>query len=186
MNKSILIIVDGVGYDTMLSQCGYLEASVESGLAQRWKMQACLPTISAPLYETLHTGLAPIDHGILSNDALRKSKVPNLFHHLHDNGKVTAAVAHSFFFDLYCDRTYNILEDIECDEPEQAIQHGRYYSMEAYSRANPVQPADIDLCGQRARANNARVAGQGISNFRYRRSWYEYRWASWWQRRPDP
>jgi len=148
MRKSILVIVDGVGYDTMISQCGYLESSVEAGVAKRWKMQACLPTISAPLYETLHTGLAPIDHGILSNEALRKSSVPNLFSHLHKNSKVTAAVAHSFFFDLYCDRTYNILEDIECDEPNQAIQHGRYYSMEAYSRANPVQPADIDLCAQ--------------------------------------
>lgn len=151
MQKAILIIVDGVGYDTMLSQCGYLEASVEAGMAHRWKMQACLPSLSGPLYETLHTGLTPLEHGILSNEAMRASSVPNIFQLLHGQGRVTAAVAHSFFFELYCGRTYKMLEDIEIDDESMAIQHGRYYSMEAYSRANPVQPADIDLCAQ---ANN--------------------------------
>lgn len=148
MQKAILIIVDGVGYDTMISQCGYLEASIEAGIAHRWKMQACLPSLSAPLYETLHTGVAPIEHGILSNEGLRASCVPNVFNLLHEQKRITAAVAHSFFFDLYCGRTYNMLEDIEIDDESMAIQHGRYYSMEAYSKANPVQPADIDLCAQ--------------------------------------
>jgi len=121
MNKAILVIIDGVGYDTMVSQCGYLESSVEAGIANRWKMRACLPSLSAPLYETLHTGLSPIEHGILSNEALRASTAPNIFNLLHDSSRVTAAVAHSFFFDLYCGRTYNMLEDIEIDDPTLAI-----------------------------------------------------------------
>jgi len=148
MNKAILIIVDGIGYDTMVTQCGYLEACVEAGLAKRWKMLACLPTISAPLYETLHTGVSPLEHGILSNESLRQTRMPNVFSRLREEGKTTAAVAHSFFFDLYCGRPYNIIEDIEIDDEALDIQHGRYYSMEAYSKANPVQPADIDLCAQ--------------------------------------
>lgn len=113
------------------SQCGYLESPVEADIAKRWKMQGCLPTLSGPLYETLHTALSPIEHGILSNDALRASTVPNIFNLLNDSGHVTAALAHSFFPDLYCGRTYNVLDDIEIDDPALAIQHGCYYSMDS-------------------------------------------------------
>lgn len=78
MKKAILMIVDGVGYDTMVSQCGYLESSVEAGCT-------AYRLLSGPLYETLHTGLSPIEHGLLSNDALRASTVPNIFDLLHDS-----------------------------------------------------------------------------------------------------
>ena len=54
--KVILVIMDGVGFDTAVSRCGFLEGMVELGRARRWRMRAALPTISAPLYETLHTG----------------------------------------------------------------------------------------------------------------------------------
>ena len=71
--KVILVIMDGVGYGTAVRQCGFLEGSVELGRARRWKMRAALPTRSAPLYETLHTGLAPAEHGLTANEALRPS-----------------------------------------------------------------------------------------------------------------
>ena len=71
--KVILVIMDGVGYDTALSHCGFLEGMVEFGRARRWLMRASLPTVSAAMYETLHTGLPPIDHGVVGNEALRPS-----------------------------------------------------------------------------------------------------------------
>lgn len=74
MPKTCLIIIDGLRYDTAVAECGYLAASVEGGLARLWKMQSCLPTISAPLYETIHTGLAPVDHGILANERVLSDK----------------------------------------------------------------------------------------------------------------
>ncbi|WP_419901275.1 alkaline phosphatase family protein [Kiloniella sp.] len=83
-NKVILVIMDGVGYDTALSQCGYLEGMVELGRAQRWKMRTALPTISAAMYETIHTGLSPLDHGVSGNEAIRRSNVPNVFDQLHE------------------------------------------------------------------------------------------------------
>src|SRR5829696_4637741 len=75
--KVILVIMDGVGFDTAVSRCGFLEGMVELGRARRWRMRAALPTISAPLYETLHTGVPPIEHGIVANEALRPSTWPN-------------------------------------------------------------------------------------------------------------
>ena len=96
-NKVILVIIDGLKYQTAIEQCGFLEALVESKKARRMKMIAVLPTLSAPIYETLHTGVQPIHHGITSNDNLRKSNCDNIFSIAKTGGLVTAAAAHSFF-----------------------------------------------------------------------------------------
>ena len=97
MAKVCLVIIDGMSFDDCVSQCGYLEGSVEAGIARRWAMQACLPTISAALYETIHTGLAPHEHGILGNNHLRQSQHKNIFNTAKQAGKVTAVVGHSYF-----------------------------------------------------------------------------------------
>ncbi len=149
-NKVILVIMDGVGYDTALSQCGYLEGMVELGRAHRWKMRTALPTISAAMYETIHTGLSPLDHGVSGNEALRRSNVPNVFDQLHQAGHSTAAVAHSYFHTLY-NGPYNPVEHVEVEDETKAIQYGRFYSMEGYSAANICAPAEIDLCAQATR-----------------------------------
>jgi predicted AlkP superfamily pyrophosphatase or phosphodiesterase len=146
--KVILVIMDGVGYDTALSRCGFLEGMVELQRARRWRMRACLPTISAPLYETLHTGMAPADHGIVGNEALRPSTRPNVFRTVHDAGGRTAAVAQAWFFTLYNGRAYDVLTDVEIDDESLPIQHARFYSMEGYGHINPCAPAEIDLCAQ--------------------------------------
>ncbi|MEM1422067.1 MAG: alkaline phosphatase family protein [Pseudomonadota bacterium] len=146
--KVILVIMDGVGHDAAVTQCGFLEGCVELGRARRWKMRAALPTVSAAIYETLHTGLSPIDHGVTGNEALRRSTRPNTFSTCRQHGLRTAAVAQSFFFTLYQSRPYDPLLDVECDEPGEAIQYGRFYSMEGYGAANAVAPAEIDLCAQ--------------------------------------
>ena len=147
--KVILVIMDGVGYDTAVGQCGFLEGMVESGAARRWKMRAALPTRSAPLYETLHTGLAPVEHGIVANEALRPTNRPNVFHAIRALEGRTAAVAHAWYFTLYNGRAYHLIDDVEIDDEAAAgIQHGRFYSQEGYGKINSCAPAEIDLCAQ--------------------------------------
>lgn len=146
--KAILVIMDGVGYETAIAQCGFLEGMVEAGQARRWKMRACVPTRSAPLYETLHTGLPPVEHGITANEALRPSKQPNVFHLVRAAGGRTAAVAHAWYFTLYNGRAYDLIDDIEVDDESLGIQHGRFYSQEGYGKINSCAPAEIDLCAQ--------------------------------------
>ena len=146
--RVILVIMDGVGFATAVAQCGFLEGMVELGKARRWKMQAALPTRSAPLYETLHTGLAPAEHGIVANEALRPSERPNVFHAVRAAGGRTAAVAHAWYFTLYNGRPYDLLSDVEVDDEALGIQHGRFYSQEGYGRVNSCAPAEIDLCAQ--------------------------------------
>jgi len=147
-SKLVLVIMDGVGYDTAVAECGFLEGMVGTGRARRWRMRASLPTISAALYETLHTGLPPTTHGIVGNEALRPTRHPNIFGAVRSNGGRTAAVAHSYFFTLYNGRPYDVLADVEVDDETQTIQHARFYSMEGYGRQNACASAEIDLCAQ--------------------------------------
>jgi len=147
-NKVILVIIDGLKYQTAIEQCGFLEALVESKQARRMKMIAVLPTLSAPIYETLHTGLEPLEHGITSNDNLRESKFENIFTIAKASGLVTAATAHSFFSTLYNEDPYIPIRDQEVNDPDKAIQHGRFYSENGYTAFNIALPSDHDLMNQ--------------------------------------
>jgi predicted AlkP superfamily pyrophosphatase or phosphodiesterase len=148
MPKTCLIIIDGLRYDTAVSECGYLAAAVEAGQAKFWKMQSCLPTISAPLYETIHTGLAPVDHGIFGNEGIRPSQHPNVFSALKAAGRNSGVVGHSYFHTLYGGSAFDPFEHAEINDLDQPIPYARYYSMEGYCPDNSCMPSDIDLCAQ--------------------------------------
>ncbi|WP_223427590.1 alkaline phosphatase family protein [Tateyamaria pelophila] len=79
MNRVLLVIMDGAGYDVALSECGWLEGAVALGQARRWKMHTALPSLSGPMYETIHTGLWPHQHGIVSNEGMRASSSHQLY-----------------------------------------------------------------------------------------------------------
>lgn len=151
MTRLALVLMDGVGFDAAVGQCGFLEAAVEQQTARRWKMRACLPTISAALYETIHTGQTPMEHGITGNDALRPSTQPNVFSEARKAGMRSAAVAHSYFHTLYGDGPFDPFAHCEIDDAEALITHARHYSMEGSSSANPAVPSEIDLCAQAVR-----------------------------------
>ena len=67
MNKVILIVSDALRDDTAEKQMGYLQSLVEAKNASRYTVIAELPTVSRPLYETIQTGVSPLEHGITSN-----------------------------------------------------------------------------------------------------------------------
>jgi predicted AlkP superfamily pyrophosphatase or phosphodiesterase len=146
--KICLVIIDGLRNDTARTECGYLAAAIEGGQARAWTMQACLPTISAPLYETIHTGLAPVEHGLLSNEAIRPSPHANIFLELKAAGKSAGVVAHSYFHTLYGGTAFDPFEHVEINDPDAPIAHARYYSMAGYSQSNPAMPSEVDLCAQ--------------------------------------
>lgn len=148
MRPVLLVIMDGAGYATALSECGYLEGAVVLGEARRWKMRTALPSLSGPMYETIHTGLWPHAHGIVSNEGMRASSSPNIFSMTRAAGKGTGAVAQSYFHQLYAGRPWDPLRSIEHEDAASDIQCARFYSMEGYGAMNAVAPAEIDLCAQ--------------------------------------
>lgn len=148
MRKVLLVIMDGAGYASVLSECGYLEGAVRLEQARRWKMHTALPSLSGPMYETIHTGLWPHEHGIVSNEGMRRSSSPNIFSEVRAAGKTTGAVAQEYFHRLYVNQAWDRLRSVEHEDETADIQYGRFYSMEGYGPINAVAPAEIDLCAQ--------------------------------------
>ncbi len=143
--KVILVVIDGLRFQTALQYCGYLESLCAGGKARRNLMKAVLPTLSAPIYETLHTGMEPHAHGITSNDNVRLSDKSNVFSIARQNNRKTAAVAHSLFSCLYNQSPYDPIFGQEVDDPNLTIQHGRFYTEHGYTSFNFMLPSDADL-----------------------------------------
>jgi predicted AlkP superfamily pyrophosphatase or phosphodiesterase len=130
--KVILVVSDALRDDTAAQQMGYLEHLVEAKLATRYTVIAELPTMSRPLYETIHTGVPVTQHGVITNQVVRRSKMPNIFQAAVEQGKTTAAMAYSWYSELYNRVPYDPIDDREVDDPSLLIQHGRFYTEDAY------------------------------------------------------
>jgi len=144
-NKLLLVLLDGLGYDTAVRFCGHLEGLVEAGRARRWKMAAVLPTLSLPCYESLHSGTAPAVHGILTNDHRRLSTSEHVFGVVRRAGGRTGAVAHLNFSELYNGAPYDAFRDHEYDDETRPIQYGRFYDKGYYTKFNLGLLSDRDL-----------------------------------------
>ncbi|MEZ5584796.1 MAG: alkaline phosphatase family protein [Candidatus Competibacteraceae bacterium] len=143
--KVILVLIDGLRYDTAITEMGYLEGAVRAGAASRWTLQCELPSLSRPLYETIHTGLLPHEHGILSNQTVRLSNHDNLFSLASAAGLKTAAAAYSWFSELYNSVPYDPVMDRETEDPEKAIQFGRFYTEDDVPDIEILRDAELIL-----------------------------------------
>lgn len=130
--KVILVISDGMGYDAAVNGMGFLMHLVERKLASLYKVLGELPTLSRPMYETIHTGAPVSEHGIVSNGIVRRSKMSNIFELVVQTGKTTAAAAYYWFSELYNRAPYDSINDREVDDEALLIQHGRFYTTDEY------------------------------------------------------
>ncbi|GIT85054.1 MULTISPECIES: alkaline phosphatase family protein [Roseobacter] len=144
--KLLLIIIDGVPYRNFRRLFGNLEGWVDSGAARVWKHRSVLPSISAPCYASLHTGVSPAVHECTGNHAVFRLKQADVFSQVRAAGGVTGAVAHSFWSEFFNRAPFDPVRDIEYDEPQSgSINHGRFHTMEGYGLANQMTPSDADL-----------------------------------------
>lgn len=144
--KLLLIILDGVPYANFRRYFGALEGWVETGQARVWKMRATLPSMSGPCYATIHTGVPPQVHGVVSNGLIRRVELPDVFSQVRAAGGVTGAVTHSWWSEFFNRAPFDLVRDIEYDEPESAtINHGRFHTMTGYDHVNQATPCDADL-----------------------------------------
>jgi predicted AlkP superfamily pyrophosphatase or phosphodiesterase len=132
MRKVILILSDALRYDVAKANMGFLGHLVETKQASFYKIIGELPSLSRPMYETIHTGLPSSTHGIVANSMVRLSNKPNVFQAVKDAGKVTAAAAYSWFSELYNRTPYDPIDDKEVDDESLPIQHGRFYTEDEY------------------------------------------------------
>lgn len=144
--KLLLIILDGVPHDNWRRYFGALEGWVEQGEARSWRMRAVLPSMSACCYASIHTGVPPQQHGILSNGMVTRLQAPDIFAQARGAGRVTGAVTHSWWSEMFNRAPFDMVRDIEYDDPDSdSINHGRFHTMTAYGHANQMTPCDADL-----------------------------------------
>ena len=133
MSKVILIVSDAMRYDAAVRGMGYFGHLVERKFASLYKVIGELPSMSRPMYETIHTGQPTSAHGIVANSVIRKSTQPNIFQLVAENGKITAAAAYFWYSELYNRAPYDVIDDREVDDPGLWIQHGRFYTQDEYA-----------------------------------------------------
>lgn len=145
MRKLLLIILDGVPYRNWRRLFGNLEGWVASGEARVWRMRSVLPSTSGSCYASIHTGTPPQVHGIWGNGLRRRLELPDVFSELTKAGKKTGAVTHSFWSEFFNRYPFDLVRDIEYDEPDGPITHGRFHTMTGDSGYNQMTPSDVDL-----------------------------------------
>lgn len=162
MTKLLLIILDGVPYANWRRYFGNLEGWVEAGAARVWRMRSVLPSISAPCYASIHTGLRPQEHGIWANADIRRLDFPDIFSEATKAGRKTGAVTHSYWSEFFNRAPFDTVRDIEYDEPDGPITHGRFHTMKGYNRINQMTPADHDLFATLTRLCEVKGIDYGI------------------------
>ena len=143
--KLLLIIIDGQPWRVARRLNGNLEGWVQSGDARVWRMRSVLPSTSASCYASIHTGVSPQEHGVVSNEAISRLKQPDIFSQVVAAGGTTGAVTHSFWSEFFNRAPFDWVRDIEYDEPGGPITHGRFHTMTAASGDNQMTPCDADL-----------------------------------------
>ncbi|KKJ76766.1 nucleotide pyrophosphatase [Kiloniella litopenaei] len=144
-NKVLLIILDGQPWRDARRYMGNLEGWVQSGEARVWKMRAVLPSTSASCYASIHTGVTPQEHHVVSNQSIFRVKQADIFSQVREAGGKTGAVTHSFWSEFFNRAPFDMVRDIEYDEPESPINHGRFHTMTGYGHKNQMTPSDADL-----------------------------------------
>ncbi len=144
-SKLLLIILDGLPWRVSRTLMGNLEGWVESGEAQVWPMRAVMPSTSASCYASIHTGVSPQVHGCTGNNVVSKLSQPDIFLAVAAAGGTNGAVAHSFWSEFFQRSPFEPVRDIEYDEQDGPIHHGRFHTMTGYGAANQMTPADDDL-----------------------------------------
>jgi predicted AlkP superfamily pyrophosphatase or phosphodiesterase len=135
MNKVILVVSDALRYDVANANMGFLGHLVETKQASLYKIIGELPSMSRPMYETIHTGVFSSEHGIVANSIVRLSKMPNIFQSVVNSGRITAAAAYYWFSELYNRAPFDWVDDKEVDDEKLPIQHGRFYKLDEYPDA---------------------------------------------------
>jgi len=179
MHKVILVLSDALRYDAAVNGMGFLGHLVETQQATLYKIVGELPSMSRPMYETIHTGLPSSAHGIVANTVVRLSTKPNLFRVTREAGRVTAAAAYYWYSELYNRAPYDRVNDREVDDPSLPIQHGRFYTEDEYPdkeliptaamlvrRFSPdyllIHPMGMDYHGETFGADSAEYRNQAV------------------------
>ncbi len=90
---------------------------------------------------SIHTGVTPQVHGILSNEWRHRVTQPDVFSEVTKAGGKTGAVTHSYWSEFFNRYPFDEVDDLEYDEPGGPITHGRFHTMTGYGHDNQMTRA---------------------------------------------
>lgn len=131
-SKLIVVVLDGLRYESARKWLGYIEHLVEQGELTGYQVQSELPSLSRPLYEVLLTGTPAYLNGITANHIVRLSREQSVFHLAAAAGLRTAAAAYHWVSELYNSAPFNPLTDRHQHDENKPIQHGSFYFEDHY------------------------------------------------------
>lgn len=129
-NKVILIVCDGMRADG-IKEMGFLNSLCDNAnIGQRTVSRADSPSVSRTNYATLLCSVPALVHGITSNLVVQKPQTDrNVLNELVKNGKTTAIIGSSWFYDLFGKEKYSYIKhkEINKEDMEHSISIGRFY-----------------------------------------------------------
>ena len=133
MGRVIFILVDALGFETAVKRTGLFEHMAHEKRAAKYLVKGELPSCSRPIYETLMTGLPVCRHGVFTNRDVRPSRSESIFSLLKRDGRVSAAAAYMWMFELYCgDGTpFCLTRDRFALDGRGSVDHGIFYSSDS-------------------------------------------------------
>ena len=139
-NKIIMILCDGMRADTAFEEFGYINSlcnNIDCGIKTVSVVDN--PSVSRTNYETLHTGVPALVHGITSNLVLQKTQMDrNVFSELSKIGKTSAIVGSTWFYDLYGKDKYLHVKHKEINPDDHEIfTVGRFFSDDVPHEVDP-------------------------------------------------
>ncbi|WP_462382746.1 alkaline phosphatase family protein [Pseudomonas sp. Marseille-QA0892] len=142
-HKVILVVLDGLSFSVAAHAMGHLHAWCEAGRGAFYRMSCELPALSRPLYETILTGVRPIDSGVVHNGVVRLSRHKSVFHLAREAGLSTAAAAYHWVSELYNRAPFEAGRDRFTDDESLPIQHGLFYWQDHYPDSHLFADADV-------------------------------------------
>jgi predicted AlkP superfamily pyrophosphatase or phosphodiesterase len=179
LGKTIVIVLDGLRYDVMLSSMGYLNHLVEKSIAALYKVKSELPSLSRPLYEVLLTGTPSCVNGITANQVVRLSRHESVFHLARKSGLRTAAAAYYWVSELYQQAPFDYFADRIQNDDTKPIQRGMFYYDDRYPDSHLlsdaeylrrsfdpdflyIHPMNIDDTGHKFTSDSAEYRGEAL------------------------
>ncbi|MBD5647841.1 MAG: alkaline phosphatase family protein [Desulfovibrio sp.] len=142
MSRLIFVLLDGLAAAAAATHMSFLAALTQAGKARHAELTAELPPLSRPIYATLLTGKTPMETGIVRNEDARLAPELTLFGRARGAGLGTAAAAYHWMSELINAAPFAPGRDRLCDDAALPIQHGLFYSEDAYPDAELFRDAE--------------------------------------------
>lgn len=141
-SRLVVVLADGLRDDTARAAMGYLHALEAAGRA-RWSTLRCeMPSLSRPLYATVVTGRAPVDHGIVSNEQPGERIDDTLFDDVAAAGGKSVVAAYHWFRELLSGEVFGPVHHRHAPVPARGVVGASWYFEDEYPDSHVLVDAE--------------------------------------------